>query len=74
MKSIIEEKVLPYVLKPARYIGNELNSIHKEHTNKIKIAFSYPDSYEIGMSNLGLSILYNIANKMEDVVALNGNH
>lgn len=69
MKNIIEDKILPNVIKPARYIGNELNSIHKEHAGKVKFAISYPDSYEIGMSNLGLSILYNILNKREDIVA-----
>lgn len=45
-----------------------MNSVHKDHSGKIKIALSYPDTYEIGMSNLGLSILYHILNKREDLV------
>lgn len=65
----ITENILPHVSKPARYIGNELNSIHKNHENKIKIALCYPDAYEIGMSNLGLSILYNVLNSQEDIAA-----
>jgi len=69
------EQILPCVTKPGRYIGNELNSIHKVGANgcsplskKIKVCLSYPDTYEIGMSNLGLSILYHILNKRGDVV------
>ncbi|MEE8638014.1 MAG: B12-binding domain-containing radical SAM protein, partial [Candidatus Margulisiibacteriota bacterium] len=70
MKKAIQEKILPNVLKPARYIGNELNSVHKDW-NKIplKIALAYPDTYEIGMSNLGIQILYYILNQEEDVLA-----
>lgn len=67
MRSIIEEKILPEVSKPARYIGNELNSTHKDRSGKVCVAISYPDSYEIGMSNLGISILYHILNKRQDV-------
>ncbi len=63
------EKILPSVSKPARYIGNELNAVHKTHKDKIKIALSYPDTYEIGMSNLGLQILYHILNLRPDIVA-----
>ena len=63
------EKILPLVTKPGRYIGNELNSIHKPHDKKIKFALAYPDAYEIGMSNLGLQILYHILNTRADIVA-----
>lgn len=63
------KSVLNSVLKPARYIGNELNSIHKEHKDKVKFALAYPDIYEIGMSNYGLQILYHILNKEKDIVA-----
>jgi radical SAM family uncharacterized protein len=64
------EKILPNVRKPARYVGNELNSIHKDW-NKIplKVALAYPDLYEIGMSNLGIQILYHIINQQEDALA-----
>lgn len=63
------ERILSSVTKPARYIGNELNSIRKPHDNKIKFALAYPDTYEIGMSNLGLQILYHTLNKRPDMVA-----
>jgi len=62
--------MLEKVLKPARYIGNELNSIHKDWEKvAVKIAFAYPDVYEVGMSNLGLQILYYIVNQREDALA-----
>lgn len=54
--------------KPQRYIGNELNVIKKTHWQKIKICLAYPDIYEIGMSNLGLHILYGMLNSFSTVV------
>ncbi|MCM8786519.1 MAG: radical SAM protein [Candidatus Omnitrophica bacterium] len=54
--------------KPQRYIGNEWNVIKKSHENKIKICLCYPDFYEIGMSNLGLRIIYSLLNQYDDVV------
>ncbi len=54
--------------KPYALFGNELNSIHKEHNKKIKIAFVYPDLYDIGMSSLGFKILYHLLNEIPDVV------
>jgi len=66
----IMRELLEKVLKPARYIGNELNSIHKDwEKTSLKIAFAYPDTYEVGMSNLGLQILYHIINQQEDALA-----
>ncbi len=61
------DKILPLVQKPARYVGGELNSVVKDK-NKVDIryAFCFPDSYEIGMSHLGIKILYSIANARED--------
>ena len=54
--------------KPARYIGNELNSIKKDKEKvAIRFAMCFPDVYEIGMSHLGVQILYDMFNKMEDV-------
>ena len=53
--------------KPARYIGNELNSIIKDENDiDIRIAMCFPDVYEIGMSHLGIQILYDMFNKRED--------
>ncbi|MEW6715665.1 MAG: B12-binding domain-containing radical SAM protein, partial [Nitrospirota bacterium] len=48
--------------KPSRYIGNEVNIIRKE--GDIKIALCFPDTYEIGMSHIGLKILYSIINNI----------
>ncbi len=62
------EKILPLVQKPARYTGGELNSILKDKTKvKLRYAFCFPDSYEIGMSHLGIKILYDCANARDDV-------
>lgn len=65
---MIEDKTLLQFRKPFSYFGNELNSIHKTHGNRIKIAFIYPDLYEIGMSSLGFKLLYHFVNEFEDVV------
>ncbi len=61
------EKLLQYVQKPARYIGGELNAVTKDK-NKVDIryAFCFPDTYEIGMSHLGMKILYGLVNDRED--------
>ena len=60
--------ILYKVEKPARYLGNELNSVHKEIRDEtIRYAFSFPDIYEIGMSHLGMQILYHLLNKEENV-------
>lgn len=61
------EKLLQYVQKPARYVGGELNSVVKEANNvDIRYAFCFPDTYEIGMSHLGLKILYSVVNQRDD--------
>lgn len=57
------EKLLRYVQKPARYTGGELNSVIKDKNNiDIRYAFCFPDTYEIGMSHLGMRILYSLIN------------
>ena len=68
------EEILPLVGKPARYTGGELNCIYKDHAEieargGVKCAVAFPDSYEIGMSNLALSIVYHMFNRREDCVA-----
>ena len=64
------EELLLTVQKPARYIGGEWNSIKKEWTpDKIKVLLAFPESYEVGMSYLGLKILYGILNKRDDCLA-----
>lgn len=60
------DKILKQVEKPARYIGNEINSINKPLDKvNLRFAFAFPDTYEIGMSYMGLQILYNILNKQD---------
>jgi radical SAM family uncharacterized protein len=64
------EDILPQVTKPARYTGGEWNSIVKDwEAIPIRIALSYPDVYEIGMSNMAIPILYNLLNSQPDVLA-----
>ncbi|MCH5171125.1 MAG: TIGR03960 family B12-binding radical SAM protein [Oscillospiraceae bacterium] len=61
------EPLLKKVQKPARYTGGELNSVMKNKDNiKLRYAFCFPDSYEIGMSHLGLKILYSLVNARDD--------
>ncbi|MGC8765705.1 MAG: TIGR03960 family B12-binding radical SAM protein [Brevinematia bacterium] len=59
--------ILPFVEKPSRYTGGEWNSIVKDPSGKTRITLIYPDSYEIGISNLGLKILYNVLNQRKDI-------
>ena len=62
------ERLLRRVEKPARYIGGEVNIVRKEPAAvKTRLAFAFPDTYEIGMSYMGLQILYNILNKNDDI-------
>jgi radical SAM family uncharacterized protein/radical SAM-linked protein len=65
----IKKELLPFVMKPGRYIGNELGAIKKNHQGKLSVALAFPDVYEIGMSYLGLSILYHLINKRSNCVA-----
>ena len=61
------ERILPLVQKPARYTGGELNSVVKDKENvDIRFAFCFPDTYEIGMSHLGMKILYSLINSREN--------
>jgi hypothetical protein len=62
--------ILPQVAKPARYTGHEWNSVIKDWDGvEVKVALAYPDIYEVGMSNLGLMILYDILNREEGILA-----
>ncbi len=64
------EQYLSLVRKPSRYSGNEFNVVVKDHdTVRCKVLLTFPDLYEIGMSHLGLQILYHILNDRGDVVA-----
>ena len=62
------QRLLPTVQKPARYTGGEFNEIKKDPKDvRVNIAFCFPDTYEIGMSNVGMRILYGVMNNMEGV-------
>ena len=61
-------RLLPTVQKPARYTGGEYNAITKDlESTRVRVAFCFPDTYEIGMSNIGMRILYGIMNEMDGV-------
>lgn len=61
------EKILLKVQKPARYVGGELNSVIKDKSKvDLRFAFCFPDTYEIGMSHLGMKILYSLINDRDD--------
>ena len=62
------QRILPTVQKPARYTGGEFNEIQKDLNDvRVRVAFCFPDTYEIGMSNLGMRILYGVMNQMDGV-------
>ena len=62
------QRILPTVQKPARYTGGEFNEIKKNPMEvRVNIAFCFPDTYEIGMSNVGMRILYGVMNEMDGV-------
>ncbi|MDD6442200.1 MAG: TIGR03960 family B12-binding radical SAM protein, partial [bacterium] len=66
-KLALDDEILLAVDKPARYIGNEVNSVIKNKEEiDIRFAFCFPEVYEIGMSHLGLQILYDMFNRRED--------
>lgn len=67
-KLALSDKILLSVEKPARYIGGEVNAVMKDPSKvEIRFAMCFPDVYEIGMSHLGIQILYDMFNSMEDV-------
>lgn len=67
-KLALDDDILMKIDKPARYIGNELNSVKKDPASvDIRFAMCFPDVYEIGMSHLGIQILYEMFNRREDV-------
>ena len=63
-----KQRILPSVQKPARYTGGEWGEIRKNRNDiRVRIAFCFPDTYEIGMSNVGMRILYGVMNRMEGI-------
>ena len=64
----LKQRILPSVQKPARYVGGEWGEIKKSLDDiRVRVAFCFPDTYEIGMSNVGMRILYGLMNQMEGV-------
>ena len=67
-KLALNDEILMKIEKPARYIGGEVNSVMKDKDKvDIRFAMCFPDVYEIGMSHLGIQILYDMFNRREDV-------
>ena len=67
-KLALNDEILLKIDKPARYIGNEVNSVMKDKNDvDIRFAMCFPDVYEIGMSHLGIQILYDMFNRREDI-------
>src|SRR5512137_2242316 len=65
-----ELEVLPFVERPSRYIDHEVNSVRGDwDAARVRIALVFPDAYEIGISHLGLKILYEILNGIPGVIA-----
>ena len=67
-KLALRDDILMHVEKPARYIGGEVNSVMKDKKQiDVRFAMCFPDVYEIGMSHLGIQILYSMFNSWDDV-------
>lgn len=70
LRYVLMNEVLPRVEKPSRYLGNELNTVHKNPADvDFRVCLFFPDLYELGLGNLGLHILYAILNQMDGVWA-----
>ncbi len=69
LRQLIEDEILPGVTKPLRYVGNEYNVVKKDWDSvKIRMLFAFPDIYEVGMSHLGMRILYHLVNEQKDAL------
>ena len=66
----IEREFLPFVRSPSRYIGGEVNQIKKDLSQcELSAALCFPDIYEVGMSNSGIAIIYEVLNSLDGVAA-----
>ena len=64
----LKQRILPMVQKPARYTGGEWGEVKKDLSDiRVRVAFCFPDTYEIGMSNVGMRILYGVMNRMDGI-------
>ena len=67
-KQALRDEILMKIEKPARYIGNEVNMVRKDPEKaEVRFAMCFPDVYEIGMSHLGMQIIYDMLNRRDDV-------
>ncbi len=70
MGEIVDETILSRVAKPSRYVGGEINAVVKDPSRvSLTFALAFPDAYEVGMSHLGLKILYDILNRRPEIAA-----
>ncbi len=70
IKTILDRSVLPFVSRPGRYLGNEINTIHKPlEAVRLRFAIAFPEVYEIAMSSQAIGILYHLLNRMDEVWA-----
>lgn len=64
LRDVLQDEILPRVSKPSRYLGTELNAVHKDRDAvELRLALVFPDLYDLGLGNLGLHILYAILNQ-----------
>jgi len=68
LSNILEAELLPHVQKPSRYLGSEINAVHKPDA-RVRLALAFPDLYDLGLGNLGLHILYAVLNGLEGISA-----
>jgi len=65
LRAALIDDILPRVERPSRYLGSELNAVHKDPgAVEVRIALAFPDLYDLGLGNLGLLILYAILNEL----------
>ncbi len=70
LSQILSDEIFPRVEKPSRYLGTEVNSVHKERSSiNVRLALCFPDLYDLGLGNLGLHILYHLLNQLDGVWA-----
>ncbi|MCB9791815.1 MAG: TIGR03960 family B12-binding radical SAM protein [Alphaproteobacteria bacterium] len=66
LRDLLQDEILPRVEKPSRYLGTELNAVHKDPEQvDVRLALAFPDLYDLGLGNLGVHILYAILNKLD---------
>ncbi|MDZ7392801.1 MAG: TIGR03960 family B12-binding radical SAM protein [candidate division KSB1 bacterium] len=69
-KDVLEQRILPHVTKPGRYLGNEVNVVRKSFADaELRVVLAFPDVYEMGMSYVGFDILYHLLNREPWLVA-----